>query len=98
MTATVGTDWVTVVSLRRASLALRLQMPLTTTKVAASATIKAASASPRRETLPVGGGDSGNMRGSVVTGGRGLAVVAVNDAEHDGDEDQGGDCSEDQAA
>src|SRR5436190_7190446 len=98
MTATTGIDWRVVTSLRRASLALRLQTPLTTTTVATSAAATPATTSPRRETLPAGGEDSGDMRYSVIIGrhSRGLALVPVNDAEHDGDENQCGDGGEDQ--
>jgi hypothetical protein len=56
ITATVGTAWALVTSLRRASLALRLQTPSTTTTVTSTMAIMPVSARPRRETLPVGGG------------------------------------------
>src|SRR6476620_8254304 len=99
ITATVGTDWSLVTALSWAAMALRFFTKSTATTVTSTTAIMPVSASPRRETLPVGGG-SGDMRNSVTTVRRlrRLAVVAVDDAEDDGNEDQGGDGGEDQAA
>src|SRR5471032_1673338 len=98
-TATTGLAVVTASSLRYASLELRIQMPFTTISASATATTSPASASPRRRTL--GGGDwlSRDMSDSGAVPGRGglLAMAAVDEAKHDGNENERRDRRKNQA-
>src|SRR6267378_6525231 len=100
MTLTTGTDWVSVHSLSLAWLTLRFQRPLATTRTTTRKPARPAMARPRRGGLRgVPGGDSGDMRNSGGASGRDcLAMVPVNDAEHDRHEDERGDRRKNQAA